>query len=166
MVARSESGASLVEMALIFPLLMALLMGIFTGGEAYNRQITMTAAVREGARFGATLDCLAACASSSPTVAPAAATSPPNGAWEDAVAQRVVQQSGGVLSLSDVCVALVMAPDTHNYCGVSDPAGSSGTMIVKVSAARKTTFEYVFAGQTLNLSASSTNRYERPGYGQ
>lgn len=48
-------GASLVEMALVLPLLLMLLMGIVSAGLAYNHQLGLTHAAREAARFGATL---------------------------------------------------------------------------------------------------------------
>lgn len=48
-------GASLVEMALVLPLLLMLLMGIVSAGLAYYHQIGLTHAAREAARYGATL---------------------------------------------------------------------------------------------------------------
>lgn len=47
---RSERGSVAVEFALILPILIALLLGIVEFGRAYNAQITVTAAAREGAR--------------------------------------------------------------------------------------------------------------------
>lgn len=47
---RSERGSVAVEFALILPLLIGLLLGIVEFGRAYNAQITVTAAAREGAR--------------------------------------------------------------------------------------------------------------------
>lgn len=47
---RSERGAAAVEFALILPLLTVLLFGIIEFGRAYNAQVTLTHAVREGAR--------------------------------------------------------------------------------------------------------------------
>lgn len=47
---RSERGSVAVEFALVLPLLVAVLLGIVEFGRAYNAQITVTAAAREGAR--------------------------------------------------------------------------------------------------------------------
>ncbi|MET4144053.1 TadE/TadG family type IV pilus assembly protein [Arthrobacter sp. UYCo732] len=47
---RSERGSVAVEFALILPILVAVLLGIMEFGRAYNAQITVTAAAREGAR--------------------------------------------------------------------------------------------------------------------
>jgi hypothetical protein len=55
-VERGERGVALVEFALVFPVFMTLVLGMFYGGLAYNRKITMTNAAREAARYGATLN--------------------------------------------------------------------------------------------------------------
>lgn len=47
---KEESGAELVEAAFAIPVLLMLLMGIFTFGRAYNVYQTITRAAREGAR--------------------------------------------------------------------------------------------------------------------
>ena len=45
-----ESGAALVEFAIIMPLLLLLVFGIIEFGRAYNAQNSLTHAAREGAR--------------------------------------------------------------------------------------------------------------------
>ncbi len=50
---KSEKGASAVEFALILPILIMLVFGIFQFGIAYNNYITITHAAREGARRAA-----------------------------------------------------------------------------------------------------------------
>ena len=45
-----ERGAAAVELALILPVLVLLLMGIIEFGRGYNARVTLTSAVREGAR--------------------------------------------------------------------------------------------------------------------
>lgn len=47
---QSERGSVAIEFALILPILATLLLGIMEFGRAYNAQITITAAAREGAR--------------------------------------------------------------------------------------------------------------------
>jgi Flp pilus assembly protein TadG len=47
---RSDRGAVAVEFALILPILLTILLGILEFGLAYNAQITITNAAREGAR--------------------------------------------------------------------------------------------------------------------
>lgn len=127
---------------------MALVLGIFTGGLAYNRKISITSAVREGARYGATLACSASCVS--------------GGTLVTQVKQRVADNSSGELSPSDVCAAVVLAPDTSPpKCGVADPAGSAGTYIVKVSASTLAELDVLMFRRTLTLSSRSAARYER-----
>ena len=45
-----DRGAVMVEFAIILPILLMLVMGIIEFGRAYNTQISMQAAAREGAR--------------------------------------------------------------------------------------------------------------------
>lgn len=52
--ARSESGASMVEFALIAPILFMFLFGIIDFGRALFQYNNLTNAAREGARFAAT----------------------------------------------------------------------------------------------------------------
>ena len=50
---KKEKGASAVEFALILPILLMLVFGIFQFGIAYNNWIALTHAAREGARLAA-----------------------------------------------------------------------------------------------------------------
>lgn len=50
---KNEKGASAVEFAIILPILIMLVFGIFQFGIAYNTYITITHAAREGARIAA-----------------------------------------------------------------------------------------------------------------
>ena len=47
---RGQRGAAMVEMALVLPILVMLLLGIFEFGRAYNAKITLTHAAREAVR--------------------------------------------------------------------------------------------------------------------
>jgi Flp pilus assembly protein TadG len=49
----SQDGAVAVEMAIIAPVLVLLLVGIIEFGFAFNAQLSLTQAVREGVRVGA-----------------------------------------------------------------------------------------------------------------
>ncbi|MBX7445209.1 MULTISPECIES: TadE/TadG family type IV pilus assembly protein [unclassified Arthrobacter] len=50
---RKEKGAVAVEMAIVLPLLLLILLGIIEFGRAYNVQVSLTQAAREGARYAA-----------------------------------------------------------------------------------------------------------------
>lgn len=156
-----DRGAALVEFALILPLLVALLLGTVTGGLALAAKNSMTNAVREGARLGATL--------------------PEGASWNDwaaTVRTRVVELSGGDLTTSQVCVAQVewdAAAGAETVLGVW-PTGSAcpapnepdvptstpdGSCVVKVWAQRPADFHTFFFSKTLTLRAAAVGRYER-----
>jgi hypothetical protein len=46
----AERGAAMVEFAIVLPLLLMLVFGIIEFGRAYNNQVTLTHAAREGVR--------------------------------------------------------------------------------------------------------------------
>jgi len=151
---RNQQGSTLVEFALLLPLIMALLLGMFTGGFAYFQKISLVDAAREGARYGASLQHDAASGSIA--------------TWRQNVAERVVQLSGGQLSADDVCVELVTPTGTDTTCGVSDPDGAASdptvlapASLVKVSATKEARLEFVFLTLTPTLSAKVAARYER-----
>jgi Flp pilus assembly protein TadG len=50
---RQDRGAAAVEFALVLPLLLLVICGIVDFGRAYNAQVTLTQAAREGARLAA-----------------------------------------------------------------------------------------------------------------
>lgn len=50
---KNEKGAAAVEFALVLPLLVIIVFGIFEFGIAYNNWIALTHAAREGARLAA-----------------------------------------------------------------------------------------------------------------
>jgi Flp pilus assembly protein TadG len=154
--ASDDRGAALVEFALIGPLVFALLFGVFTGGMSLSRKNSMTNAVREGARLGATL--------------------PEDAEWADKVRDRVVALAGGDLDPSQVCVELIIKPTAATETSRQATACTLdsalepdtadvpvGECAVKVWAARESDLQVVFFSKTLDLTASSVNRYEREG---
>jgi|SRR5919202_443172 Flp pilus assembly protein TadG len=152
--ARGERGTGTVELALILPVVIALLLGIFTGGSAYFKKISLVDAARDGARYGASLKSDAA--------------SGGIGQWRQNVKARVVELSGGQLSLADVCADLVTPTGSNTTCGVSDPPGAATdptvlapASLVKVSVTKATTLQFVFFTSTPTLTAKVVARYER-----
>ena len=155
---RGDRGAALVEFAILAPLLFALLIGMFTGGISLSRKNSMTNAVREGTRLGATL-------LDSPT-------------WATAVRDRVDSLAGADLSSSQICVKLVSktalsetvvrtTPATCPFGGEpAMPAGvQTGECVVKVWARRTSDLEAIFFSRTLTLQADAVARFERGGTG-
>ena len=156
-----DRAASLVEFALIAPLLFSLLLGTVTGGLALATKNSMTNAVREGARLGA--------------------TAPEGSSWDDwaaGVKDRVVDVSGGDVSAAEVCVALVSVSSSGasvvgeypaSGCSLSmavpaTPAGVPvGSCVVKVWAETSATLSAVFFSRSLDLQGKAVGRYERDG---
>lgn len=152
-------GASLVEFALVLPILGALLLGIVTGGFALATKNSMTNAVREASRLGATL---------------------PEGAgwdpWASAVKDRAVEVAGDDLEADEICVQMVSvgaggdtvegqwpaAGCTLSAAAPSTPANVAvGTCVVKVWARGKAELNALVFTQSLTLDADAVSLYER-----
>ena len=146
---RNERGAVFVEFALVLPLLMSLVLGIYTGGQAYTNKIGVVEAVREGARYGASLPM--------GTDVNALTT------WKALVRSRVVDASGGDIASADVCVEFVL-PTGATACGLTDPAGASNeptVHLVKVSATKPAKMEFFFFSKSTTLTGRLVARFER-----
>src|SRR5215218_8634120 len=93
--AERDRGAVFVELALALPVLMSLLLGLFTGGFALHRKIDLAQAAREAGRYGATLStdqCSSPCSGMD---------------WAHLVQSVAVQRANGDLQGNGVCIALV-----------------------------------------------------------
>ena len=146
---RGERGSVLVEFTIVLPLLLALILGIFTGGQAYSDKISMVEAVREGARYGASL----------PLGTGGSAVS----TWEAGVRSRVVEASAGGLASADVCVKFVL-PVGGSDCGLADPPGASNEPtihLVKVSATKPATLEFFVFRMDKVMTGKLVARFER-----
>ena len=162
-------GASLVELAFALPILIMLLVGMVSSGIAYNNQLSLTHAAREGGRYGATL--------------------PVNNfaslnAWLDEVVAQTVADGTGALDVGVpgryICVAYVYpvgsAEGFPNDQTARKEISSSGTIQdgnqcmadgrpdeerrVQVVVGRDTEFSVVFFSSTLGLDAEAVNRFE------
>lgn len=145
-----------MEFAIIAPLIFALIVGMFTGGISLSRKNSMTNAVREGARFGATLN--------------------EDNSWAGAVQQRVLDLAPNDLKASQVCVRLIQNGAVRAGSGRSalgadcsarpaPPASGvpAGQCAVQVWAYRTSEMQVVFWSRDLDLDAGALNRYEREG---
>jgi hypothetical protein len=156
---RDDEGVSAVEFALVLPVFIMLMFGVTTAGLAYNDDLSITNAVREGARLGSVIDY-------KPAVAHA---------WADAVQQRVQQvyfNGDSTLATSQVCVELVdstgtslATPTTQGSCGTAPslPTGlSSGDCVVRVWVAKPAKISLlVFPSMNFTIAAQSASRYGR-----
>jgi hypothetical protein len=146
---RSERGAVFLEFAIVLPLLLSLVLGIFTGGQAYTNKIGLVEAVREGARYGASL--------------PMGNDVNALTTWKGLVRNRVIDASGGEVAAADVCVEWVL-PTGATACGLGDPTGAANeptVHLVKVSATRPATMEFFFFTKSTTLVGRLVARYER-----
>jgi Flp pilus assembly protein TadG len=152
---QQEQGAALVEFALVLPLICALLLGLTSGGMAYNRKISLTNGLREGARFGATLD--------GPTAT----------GWATDVQNRTAELTQGDLTTAQVCVKLVkkgtgdvytLLPSGSTCAATAEPGmpftAATGDCVVKVWAARPDKLQAMFFTSAITLRASAVARYE------
>lgn len=159
--ARDDSGASLVEFALVLPIFFTLLLGMFTGGLAYTRKLSVTDATREGARYGATLPLTAAATTD---------------AWLQQVAAVAVASSDGELEPGEsgafVCVSYVPGSGTARRmqkAGTSSAVFSDGTCFadgrtnesrIQVAGRRTSKLELLVWSNDLTLSSQSVVRFE------
>jgi Flp pilus assembly protein TadG len=163
-----DRGAALVEFALVFPLLIAFVMAIFTIGAAYNTRMTMTAAARDGARYAAVLD---------KTQTFASGTS-----WGSAVTQRVVDRAAGSgVTTADVCVYLLQGPTSgttpgpatiqpgasfrnlsaaSGVCPTAMPTLDVNEQAVQVTIRRQAQIQVLFFSRDVTLVATNTITYE------
>lgn len=179
-----ERGATLVEFALIFPIFMALVLGAFSGGQSYDRKLTLTNAAREASRYGATLPVGNFV---SPFTAPATNSMQ---AWLVSVATAAEQNAIGDLGSNvtgrSICVAYVhpngntASPATPNdrttklvrtgtstntfTTGASETCFADGRPAnerrVQVRVSRPGSIQTLFYTYDLTISAQSFTRFE------
>lgn len=159
----SERGAALVEFALILPVFMMLVLGMFSGGIAYNHQSSLANSAREAARYGATV----AEAQCTPTSNCGGQT------WAQMVQSVAVERSNGDLTTAGVCVALVSGPgnapvatdSAHTTAGGTSPCyvdnSADTAKRLQVTGSRPDTLEALFFSMNLTLHAQATAKYEQ-----
>ena len=158
-----ESGASLVEFALVLPVFLMLVLGMMTGGLAYSRKLSVSQAVREGARYGATLPFTPATPS----------------AWLDKVASVTRASGDGELASTKpgqfLCVAYITGSDVgtkreESLGGLATTGsgrcipddGRSGEARVQVVAGRTSNVEALVFSRNVVLSSHAVARAETP----
>jgi Flp pilus assembly protein TadG len=148
---------------MIAPLLFALLLGISTMGVAVFHRNSANNAVREAARFGATVpsgQCNVAANCSGMT-------------WASLVRSIAVSRSDGQLTTSNVCVALVSGPGSapvaadsnHTTAGGTSPCyvdNSSDTgNRVQVSGTTSDGVQFIFFSTTITGTSKGTAHYDQ-----
>jgi Flp pilus assembly protein TadG len=156
--AHGERGASLVEFAIILPVFMVLVLGMFSGGVAYNRQMALRNAAREGARYG--------------SIMPRTPETVSGATWAERIRSNVVDRSEGELVASQVCVAMVegasgtvvlgATPNAYSTGGARcfDDGGADGKKRVQVSVNANATIEAMVFSRNVTLTSKSVARFE------
>jgi Flp pilus assembly protein TadG len=160
---RGDGGAALVEFALVLPVLLMIVVGMFSGGLLYNQKQQLTHATREGARYAATI--------------PENQVFTNGLSWQVNVRDLIVERSVGDLTDAQVCVSLVRGSggtltvvNGHTTaaggaaCIPSQtyPVSSSDSGLrVQVTATRPGTIDLaVFGKYTVTLDAKATAKSE------
>lgn len=162
-----DRGVVLVEFAMVLPILIMLMLGMFSGGLAWNQNQSMGQGARVAARYASTL--------------PLPATDPQMDAWLDGIADQAVAASDGAMAADvggrAVCVAYVDprgAAADHTFSRRLNAAGtrSSATTVcfddgqsttqkrVQVLLERNGTLDVGIWRQALTLRRSVVYRYE------
>lgn len=156
----------MVEFALVFPVLLAFLLGTVSVGTAYDRSISMNNAARESSRYGAVRS-----------------VESDLSAWLETVADVAVGSATGDLDSTVagqfVCVAYVYPDGTTNDDRTVRLVEQSGARLqqtgqpcfadgrpsderrVQVQLMRDTDIEAVIFSQTITLNSNSVTRFER-----
>jgi hypothetical protein len=150
-----QRGAVAVEFALVLPLFVTLLLGVFTAGLAYSDQLSISNAAREGSRMGAAADYT-------------------NGSWAGDVRERVHQvyfNSTSDLTDDQICVRLLdssgssLASATGANCGSEPPTPDSvadGSCVIKVWVRKPARILFgVVPDAKVTLAANSVSYYGR-----
>ncbi len=162
-----ERGASLVELAFALPLLIMLLVGMVSAGIAYNHQLALTHAAREGGRYAATLPVDPGAMNAWLTEVSDQVIADATGALDDGVDGRYVcvayVHPNGTAS-NDTTTRIVIDPSrpgtiqTASDCFTDNrPAGERR---VQVHVGRDTDFNVVFFSTTVGLDSEAVNRFE------
>jgi Flp pilus assembly protein TadG len=154
----------MVEFAIVLPLLAMILLGIFNGGLLMSRRESITHAVREGARYGATL----------PKDQCTAVVNCGGSTWAQLVRSIVVERSEG--DLTTACVALVTGsgsgstPPSAVDASHTTAGGTNGCYVdhsadtglrVQVTATRPDKMQAMLVHFTVNLSSKATAKFEQ-----
>jgi Flp pilus assembly protein TadG len=167
--ARTERGAAFVEMALIAPVLFALLLGIVTAGMTYSRKISLDTAARDASRYAATLPVsnypnLNAWLAATASVAQQSATSDLNtGVAGRSICVAYVYPTGSTANDQTTMLVRTDAGDTYTT-GSSATCFADGqpaaTRRVQVALARQTSIEAIIYTSTFTLSSQGLTRFE------
>jgi hypothetical protein len=154
----------MVEFALILPVFLILIFGGITAAISYEHKESIVHAVRDGARYGATL----------PYTQCDSGGCPSSRTWAEQVRYLTILRSGGTLSTSDnVCVALVTGSastpavygtasnfSTTGSACFSDSTGDTNARVQVSASHAGDKINLVFKTISVTVSSSATERHE------
>jgi hypothetical protein len=170
-----DRGVALVEFALVFPILIALIIGMVSAGLAWNQKLQLTHGAREGARYGAIVDSNQTFDNGlgwgrnvlDVTIARAGSDLEVDGAT---ACVSLVRNSPGVVYSTDHVARATRSCGSWSYTTGGAPCISGQTYPVSGAADiglraqvvldRPGTFETLFITRDLNLTASATAKSE------
>jgi hypothetical protein len=140
----AERGQSAVEFALVLPVLLLIVVGVFKFGTAYNNYLQLTNAVRSGARqFGVERGQASPCT--------------------DAAAQ--VDAAAGSLKTAQLVITMAVSPATTSYStppetGTCPTLNSGDSAILSATYPCDLTIMGINFDPSCKLTASATERVE------
>ena len=136
---KRERGAALIEAAIVMPMLLALVFGIWTVARAYNVRNTMEHAVREGVRFGAT-------------------EMPWDGTSDDQV-RAVIDSELGSSSIAAALVNTLCIDMNSGPCSFAATAQGYDQVAVRIEYPDYP-LNFLFFSTTVDLTVEAVGRYE------
>ena len=143
-----ERGAALIEMALLTPILLLLVIGIWTTARAWNVHNTLDHAVREAARYGATVD---PWATGSTTDTCGASSS--EGDVRCAADEQLAAAAIDTTLVNTTCIELAADP-----CSVGNATGNDKVAVTLTYPNYQ--LDFVFFSVSVDLSATAVSRWE------
>jgi len=138
---KDERGAVLIEAALVMPILIMLVLGIWSVGRAYNVYLTIDHAAREAARYGA--------------------VNADDSSWADEVQAKAIAEASPSIALAstDVCVNLVDGAADGTTCldGTDDPRLEKRGQVV---ISRQVPLDFLFFNMDVTLHSRAVARWE------
>lgn len=145
---KHERGAALIEMALMMPILLLLVVGIWATARAWNVHNTLDHAVREAARYGATVE---------PWTA-AGSTNTCGGAGSEAAVRCAADEQLAAAAIDVTLVDTTCIEMSDNPCGVGNATGNDKVTVALTYPDYQ--LDFVFFSVSVDLSATAVSRYE------
>ncbi len=145
---RNERGAALIEMALLTPILLLLVVGIWATARAWNVHNTLDHAVREAARYGATVD----------PWTTGASTDTCGAASSEADVRCTADEQLSAASINPALVNTTCIEMSTNPCAVGNATGNDKVAVALTYPNYE--LDFVFFSVSVDLSATAVSRYE------